>query len=132
MMNPALDQIEQQRKKWEASVNQGDVDGYMSCIEDEAVWVAPNLLPMVGRQAIKKWLEPFFQQFDYDFTTSDHQIQASGGWACEQACFFSKMVPKNTGDSMLHQGQYILFWRENAEGLWLMNRYAIVADLGQA
>jgi len=129
MVNQEIDEIRQRRKEWTYAVNRGDLGSYVSLIDKDAVWISQNLAPVVSRQAIKEWMQPFFKQFYYEFITSDHEIQCSEGWACEQAHFSSKIVPKNGDDPISHKGQYVLIWRKSSKGLWMMNRYIVVADL---
>lgn len=82
------------RAKWWATVSSGDLDGYLGLFADDAVWVTPELDEVVGRDAIRAWLEPVFAQFDYELTITVADVRVAGNLGIERARFISRMTPK--------------------------------------
>jgi uncharacterized protein (TIGR02246 family) len=88
------DDLERARAKWWATVSTGDLDGYLSLFAEDAVWVTPELDEIVGRPAIRAWLEPVFAQFDYELTITVADVRIAGNLGIERARFLSRMTPK--------------------------------------
>lgn len=94
MIERSRDDLERARAKWWATVSSGDLDGYLSLFADDAVWVTPELDEIVGRDAIRAWLEPVFAQFDYELTITVADVRVAGDLGIERARFVSRMTPK--------------------------------------
>lgn len=94
MIERSRDDLERARAKWWATVSSGDLDGYVSLFADDAVWVTPELDEIVGRDAIRAWLEPVFDQFDYELTITVADVRVAGDLGIERARFVSRMTPK--------------------------------------
>lgn len=94
MIERSRDDLERARAKWWATVSSGDLDGYVSLFADDAVWVTPELDEIVGRDAIRAWLEPVFAQFDYELTITVADVRVAGDLGIERARFVSRMTPK--------------------------------------
>lgn len=122
-MQENLESLQQRRQEWIDSVNRGDVDAYSELLTEDAVWIPPGRDPVVGKQAFRAWLAPFFSQFTYDFSTDEERIRIAGDWAVERAHFTSDMSPKGGGEPMRHSGTYILLWRRDEGSRWCIERY---------
>ncbi len=94
MTEHTRDDLERARAKWWATVSSGDLDGYLSLFAEDAVWVTPELDEIVGRDAIRAWLEPVFAQFDYELTITVADVRVAGDLGIERARFVSRMTPK--------------------------------------
>lgn len=88
------EELERQRARWWATVSSGDLDGYLALFAEDAVWVTPELDEIVGREAIRAWLEPVFAQFDYELTITVADVRVAGTLGIERARFVSRMTPK--------------------------------------
>lgn len=118
-----IQEISRQRQKWIDVVNAGDGDRYAALLTADAVWLPPGMPAIRGKQAIRAWLEPFFEKFDYEFSISNEEVRVAGDYAIERAAFTSKLTLKTGGESMQHNGCYIVFWRQEPDGTWKIERY---------
>lgn len=115
--------LRKQHQKWIHAVNNENIDKYVNILGEDAVWIPPGQQPIIGREAFKQWLAPFFGKFSYDFSISDEKFIVSGNWAFERAKFTSKMTPNCGGDPMTHFGTFTIFWHRNEENKWHIERY---------
>ena len=118
-----IEAIDRRREEWMAVVNAGDVERYMSLFADEIVWFPPEMQAISGREAVRVWLQPFFDRFDYQFTLSALSNRLAGNWAIERGTFTSRMTPKLSGEPMELSGRYIVFWRRDQNKVWMIERY---------
>lgn len=122
-MGNELSSLEQRNKDWIAIVNNRDAEAYAKLLTEDVVWFPPDGDPIVGREAFKRWLAPFFSRFKYDFNISDKQIKIAGVKAVEKASFTSEMTPEEGGKKIRHSGTFITLWHRDVEGTWRIERY---------
>lgn len=115
-------------RAWIRAVNDTDLDGYADLVCEDVMWLPPGGDPVEGRAAFRRWLAPFFEAYDYDFTIDDAAISVTGGYAVEKGRFRSVMTPRSGGGATEHGGRFIALWREDADGRWRIDRY--VDDTG--
>lgn len=132
MTEHSLQGLERVRAKWWVTVSTGDLDGYLALFADDAVWVTTELDEIEGREAIREWLTPVFELFDYELTVTVADVRVAGNLGIERALFQSRMTPKNTpaGDEEPHDGRYLIYWRWDDDTGWLVQRYADVTGVG--
>ena len=106
-------------RAWTDAVNDTDIAAYAEIVCEDVVWLPPEEEALEGRDAFRRWLEPFFERY----TISDAAIRVAGRWAVEKARFRSVMTPSTGGDDMEHVGRCIVLWREDEDGSWRIDRY---------
>lgn len=116
-------------RAWIRAVGATDVDAYADVVCEDVVWLPPGGDPVEGRAAFRRWLAPFFEAYDYDFTIDDAAISVTGGYAVEKARFRSAMTSRSGGETMEHEGRFIVLWRRDDDGRWRIDRY--VDDTGE-
>ena len=115
--------ISEKRQKWISAVNAGDVKNYLLVLSENIVWFPPGGQVIGGKEKFRDWVDPFFQNFDYDFSVSQTGIKIIEDWAIERGEFTSKLTPKTGGEMMEHSGKYIIFWQREKDGEWKLERY---------
>lgn len=128
-MQEARKHLQQRRDEWVQLVNAGDLESYVALFSEDGVWLPPGQTAVVGRQAIREWLIPFFKQFDYNFSIQDEQTRIAGDWAIERGTFHSELTHKEGGDPMHHSGKYVVLWHRSEDGLWHIDRYIDVTEI---
>lgn len=122
----AREEIDARRRAWIAAVNEGSLDRYADLLSAYVVWVPPGADAIVGRIAVREWLAPFFEAYDYAFDLAVESLRPAGTIAVERGSFRSRMTPRSGGDPMEHGGRYLVLWRRD-EDVWRIDRYV---DLG--
>ena len=108
---------------WIKAVEATDVDAYAALVCEDVVWLPPGDTSVVGREAFRDWLAPFFGGYRYDFAVHDVQFRVADDWALERGRFLSRMTPRSGGEPVEHGGRFILLWRRDEDGTWRIERY---------
>lgn len=127
-MKLELKAIKQQRQNWLEAVNHNDIDRVKDILCEDAVWIPPGMPALKGKEAIAEWIEPFFDNFNYEFSVSEENVKGAGDWAVEHAHFISKLAPKEGGDPSEHHGKYIIIWKWEKDNKWRIERYVDNSD----
>jgi uncharacterized protein (TIGR02246 family) len=122
--------IEERRRRWVEVTCAADAEESAALLTEDVVWFPPNSEALSGRAAVREWMEPFFEMFEYQFSVLDVRLRLAGSWALEQAVFTSQLTSRHDGRSSTHGGFYLLNWRRESDGLWYIDRYIDVSELG--
>lgn len=115
--------MDERRSDWIRVVNQGNLDGYADLVAEDVVWLPPAGSPIEGREAFRLWLEPFFEQYGYEFNLEPTRVQMFDGWCAEVGRFHSILIGKGGGDAREHGGEYFVLWRLDPDAVWRIERY---------
>lgn len=127
-MNEQTEAISKKREKWISAVNFSDVEKYMSILSGNIIWFPPIGQVIHGTEEFRKWVEPFFAKFNYEFSLSHIKIKVIDDWAIESGVFNSKLTSKTHGKMMEHSGNYIIFWHCEKDNDWKIERYVDNTD----
>ncbi len=130
-MKLELKAIKQQRQNWLDAVNHNDIDSVSNILCEDAVWIPPGMPALQGKTAILDWIQPFFENFNYEFSISNEYVKGAGDWAVEHADFTSRLAPKDGGEASEHQGKYIIIWKWEKDNVWRIERYVDNSDMDQ-
>ena len=129
MNTPDVDEsLTRSRDRWIAAVNARSPDAYVDVLTEDIVWIPPGQGAVRGHDAMRAWLTPFFDRFEYDFTVEPAGVRLAGDWAIERGHFTSRLREAE-GKWMTHGGDYLVLWRRAADGQWLIERYVDVTGL---
>jgi uncharacterized protein (TIGR02246 family) len=110
-------------EQWRAAVNARDLDAYAELVAEDVVWIPPAGEALVGREAFRRWLAPFFGAYAYEYSVSNIRWLPAGDWVAESSRFASRMTPAGGGSTMSHVGAYMALWKRDADGVWRIDRY---------
>ena len=118
-----VEAINQVREQEVAAINAADVEGDLAIRTDDAVHMPPNEPPVMGKEAIRSWMQAFLDQFTIqNFTASSQEIVVAGDWAFEHYSFNETLVPKAGGESIEDSGQCIHIYQRQPDGSWKIAR----------
>jgi len=121
--SPTLPAVAARRDDWCAALNDDDPDAYLDLVAEDLVWLPPMGAPIEGREAFRRWLEPFMERFEYEFAVAPAHIRPFDGWCAETGRFRSVLTEKTGGEPRAHGGHYFVLWRLDDDGVWRMERY---------
>ncbi len=67
-MKLELKAIKKQRQHWLDAVNKNDIESIKKILSNKAVWIPPGMPALTGKKAIVDWMNPFFEDFNYEFS----------------------------------------------------------------
>jgi uncharacterized protein (TIGR02246 family) len=104
--------------KWIDAMHAGDVDTLASMFTDDAVRLAPNGSPVIGKAAIQRDFQEYFDEFkligseEYsEFHVSCDFMIARGSWVYEE-------TPKAGGDTVKSNGYMMDIFKRQPDGSW--------------
>lgn len=122
------DDLAVRRAQWLAVVNAGNLDAYAALLANDVVWIPPGAPALDGREQVRAWLAPLFDEFEYHLEVDDIEVRIAGEWAVERGAFSSRLRPRKGGEWRTHRGLYFLLWKQQ-DGEWYIGRYVDVTDL---
>ncbi len=121
--------IEGRRQTWIDVTTAGDADACMRLLTADVVWFPPGMAALAGREAVRDWMAPFFELYDYDFTVHGPRLQLAGDWAVDRGTFTSALISRHDGRRSSHSGEYLIVWRRESDDEWYIERYVHLNDL---
>jgi ketosteroid isomerase-like protein len=91
-------------------------------LTDDAVYLPPNEPAIVGKEALRPWIEGYFQAYRTHWEKETLEVIATGDWAIEYAAERSKDIPVGDGDALEDVGKGIVIYRRQADGSWKVAR----------
>jgi uncharacterized protein (TIGR02246 family) len=118
-----LQEISNRRDSWISAINEGDADGFVAVLWEDAVWLPWGQPAIAGKHRIRDWLSVPFSEYSYDYSVSDVRVRVAGDWAVERARFRTRAVDRNGIEAPIHKGEYTLLWRRTPAAKWVIERY---------
>ena len=102
--------------------NTGDVDAYMACFADDAVWMLPNQPAISGKEAARTWYQGVFERTSFNVTASTDELMVAGDWAYAQRTYKGELVQKSTGQGIAGGSNRISILLRQTNGTWKIAR----------
>ena len=100
------------------SWNEGDFEGYMALIDDDAMFLPPNAPMFTGMETIRSVYRSEFDQYTFDLTISTEEIQVCGDWAFGRENWIGSMTPKDGGEPIMFNNKNLVIYRRQPDGSW--------------
>lgn len=110
------------------AINSNDLGQLMAMLTDDVVFLAPNEAPMIGKAALKPWLEGYLAAYKTHWDKPVHEFVVCGEWAFERYSYTSTDTPVAGGDPVRDTGWGLLLYHHDADGTWRVARDAWGAD----
>ena len=106
-------------KAYQASLNEGDFERWMTLWADGGVRMPPDEPQSVGLEAIRATVGPGFELFDFEgFAVYPDKIQVLGNIAYTRGQYEFSMTPKEGGDTLHFTGKFLSLLEKQADGSW--------------
>jgi len=109
----AIKALEQATMK---AFNEGDLDSYISLFVDDAVWMPPGDITIIGKEEIRNWFN--FDLFSYQMAISVDEVQVSGDWAFIRDNWKGTGTQKESGETSEFDMKSIVIVERQADGSW--------------
>jgi len=102
---------------------EGDVDGYLDVITDDAVMMYHGMPAMIGKEAVGPFLTDFFSSYKFqltDYTFEEKRVM--GDWALLRYNGVAVISLKDGGESTLRDRKYFEILRKQ-DGRWKFSHH---------
>lgn len=118
-MSADTEAINKIHQEYADAVSAGDPDRWIKIFVTDAVYMAPDLPVVKGRESILKWAkESWFSQFRMKETARLDELQVAGTWALGRGGFRISATPVSGGTTLEGTGKHIAVFRKDSGGAW--------------
>jgi len=110
------------------AINSNDLGRLLGIMTDDVVFMAPNSAPVVGKAAIKPWLEGYLAAYKTRWDKTVEEFVVSGDWAFERYSYKSTDTPRDGGDVIQDTGWGLVIYHHDSDGTWRVARDAWGSD----
>lgn len=110
------------------AINDGDIAALSALTTEDHIMLAPNRLPLIGKEANDNANRRAFEQFDIDETWTPKETVVAGDWAWQRGTYKVIATPKSGGESHTSTGNFLRIYRRQQEGSWRMIRDMFNSD----
>jgi ketosteroid isomerase-like protein len=116
MSKESIDPI---RERIDAAWLRSDADGITRHLAEDAVLLPPHAPRQVGRQQINGWLKELFQHYTMtELAMPERELIVSGDLAFERSLYEWTLTPRDGGEPIREQANWVGIWKENGDGTW--------------
>ncbi len=117
-----VDAIQKLEEGFDRTAATGDVEGNLSAVANDAVYMQPNGPIITGKDAIRAFMISSFDQFNFESKHSPETINVVGNWAIVHGNCKGSVTPKLGGDAILFNNKYLHIYRIQSDGTWKLAR----------
>jgi uncharacterized protein (TIGR02246 family) len=120
------------------AIETGDVEAYLSVYADDAVWMPPAAMEIVGKEAARRRISQSFDAATLEpVIQSREQTVMSPDWVADRGQYAILVTPKQGGESRQTVGSFLTLWHRDDGGKWkiffdIWNTDNPVVDVSQA
>jgi len=126
----------------EAAIRQADLDwskaaearqyddstGFFSYMLDDEILLATNEPMLIGKEAIRKMLDPMFANPGFGVKWQPAKVEASGDLGYTIGTYEMSMSD-STGTNVIEKGKYLEIWKRQADGKWKVAAESFNSDM---
>jgi ketosteroid isomerase-like protein len=106
------------------AINSNNLDQLLGMLTDDVVFLSAHEPVMVGKAAVKSWLEAYLKAYKTHWEKPVHEFVVNGDWAFERYSYKSTDRPLSGGPVVEDTGWGLLIYRRDADGKWRVARDA--------
>jgi len=105
-------------KSYVASVNDGNMEKWISLWIEDGIQMPPTTPRRVGKEQIRAEMQPLFDLFDRQMTLHLEEVRVAGDQAYSHGTYEFVMTPKSEGDSVKGSGKFLAVLHKQIDGSW--------------
>jgi uncharacterized protein (TIGR02246 family) len=119
---PEVEAIRAWFEQYNAAINAGDLEGWMTFVADDAVVLPPDELPISGMDELRPRYEAVFSTYAFQFTPRLDEVVVAGDLAVLRAFYEETLTVKGEGETMEFSGLWLMILRKQSDGSWKLWR----------
>ena len=129
MKNLNLEALKSFSLKMEKVWNEGDYEGYMAMIDDEAIFKGPGVAPLIGIEALRSFYKEFFDNLTFTLKITPNEINVFGDYAYSMEIWNGSMNPKDGSTPIVFDNTVVGFYKRHADNTWKLWRVIYNSNL---
>jgi ketosteroid isomerase-like protein len=109
-------------------INSNNIDSLASMLTEDVVFLAAHEKPMVGKPAVRAWVDGYYKAFRTRWDKPVQEFAVSGDYAFERYSYTSTDTPVGGGAPVIDTGWGLVVYRREADGVWRVARDAFGPD----
>ena len=115
--------VERATAAFHQALRTNDFETFMGYVADDVVFMPPGEPPVRGRDAVRKWMTAFLEQYrTSSLTLADREVRVADGWAVELGTFEWTLKPTAGGSAVVDRGNYMQVWQLQGDTAWRFAR----------
>ena len=106
--------IDESGRAW----NEGDYEGFMAIIDENAIFLPPNAPPLRGMETIRPVYKTEFDSFDFDVTITTEEVHVCGDLAFSLDIWNGSMMPKDGSEPIDFDNKNLVIYQRQPDGSW--------------
>jgi len=107
------------------AINSNDLGTLLDMLTDDVVFMGPNDKPVVGKDAVRPWLEGYLAAYKTHWDKTQEEFTViNDDWAFERYSYKSTDTPVEGGDPFHDTGWGFVLYHHDADGKWRVARDA--------
>ena len=106
------------------AINSNNLDSLLGMLTDDVVFLSAHEPVMVGKAAVRPWLEGYLKAFKTHWDKPVQEFVVSGDWAFERYSYKSTDTPLAGGAVVEDTGWGLVIYHRDADGKWRVARDA--------
>jgi uncharacterized protein (TIGR02246 family) len=102
--------------------NTGDVAAAVALVMDDAVDLPPHRPAVIGKEAIRSFLQSDLDQFTMNFADEIVEVEVGGELAVIWSNYAVTLTPKDGGKQIENNGKWIKILKRQPDGSWKYSR----------
>jgi ketosteroid isomerase-like protein len=109
-------------------INSNNIDSLTSMLTEDVVFLAASEKPMVGKPAVRAWVDGYYKAFHTKWDKPVQEFVVSGDYAFERYSYTSTDTPVGGGKAVVDTGWGLVVYHRDADGTWRVARDAFGPD----
>jgi uncharacterized protein (TIGR02246 family) len=121
----AASEIRQLIDRYVTAGGKGDLQGVLDTLTDDVVFLPPNDTPKVGKEELRRWLQPFQEHYTSKDIAQSRELRVAGDIAYEWGLFQETFTPKDpaSGNKPISlDGKFLRVYHRQPDGSWRLAR----------
>ena len=121
--------VKQTIEAYTKAINAKDAPASVAMLTDKTAYFEPHIPAMTGKDAVAKFHQMLFDNFDVEMTQVVTDLQVEGNLATMHGTFTYKLIPKAEGAAaMPDSGNWTVAARRQADGSWKWDWVMVASD----
>ena len=113
-----LEDLKNLSEKVETVWNEGDIEGFLALIDDEALFKGPDKPSIVGIEKLSDFYKGFFSALNFNVEIISEEIYVFGDYAYSLETWRGSMSPKDGSTPIFFDNTDLAIYKRQADNTW--------------